>query len=391
MDQEQIEKQLKWLDDERREDKQTIAALKKRIDELEEIVEKTGGSIRDVESEVTKVGVRVTKLDTFDESLEVHRKEVKKELDAIEKRIRGRETNVQESIHENATEFRKAIVDLEKSLKDIPPLQKGIDQNKAEFPRLTTQIDELKKEIREVSEKIQANAHTVQVMDDDISSNKKRFADVQGELAALRKRQDEQRVQHELIVESNKKTENRITELVVSEDQRRETQREFIDKITRSQMDVEKAFKEWTTRFDDIEQRAETLTEALQTYSEIERSLKNAQGEFEEITEQINRRIHEITEMQRLGEERFRQEWTTFKSDDQKRWVNYTLTQEEQSKEVSRRLDRLNDRTTTLEELHQELQDTVQQSGEQLENLIQGLLGSYREWLTTTERFSESL
>ena len=63
MNQEQIEKQLEWLDKERREDKKTIAALKKRVDELENILDGTSTYIRDVESEVTKVGVRVSKID----------------------------------------------------------------------------------------------------------------------------------------------------------------------------------------------------------------------------------------------------------------------------------------------------------------------------------------
>jgi len=78
--------------------------------------------------------------------------------------------------------------------------------------------------------------------------------------------------------------------------------------------------------------------------------------------------------IQRLGEERFRQEWTTFKSDDQKRWVNYTLSQEEQTKESGRKFERLNDRTTTLEELLQDLQDAVQQSNKQIETLLNNLL-----------------
>ena len=90
----------------------------------------------------------------------------------------------------------------------------------------------------------------------------------------------------------HKKLDTRISELIVAEDERRESQRVFIDRITIAQRDVERAFNEWTSRFDDIEQRANTLTEALQAWSEIERSVRNAQGEFENITEQINRRIH---------------------------------------------------------------------------------------------------
>ncbi len=182
-----------------------------------------------------------------------------------------------------------------------------------------------------------------------------------------------------------------MNELLVSEDERRDKQRAFLEEVSRRELDVEKAFNEWTKRFDSIEERAETLTTALQSYSEIERSLRKAQGEFDTITEQISRRIHEITEIQRLGEERFRQEWTTFKSDDQKRWVNYTLSQEEQTKESGRKFDRLNDRTTTQEELLQDLQDAVQQSNEQIETLLNNLLGVFRDWVANNERFSGSL
>ena len=157
-----------------------------------------------------------------------------------------------------------------------------------------------------------------------------------------------------------------------------------------NQLDAEKLFSDWTKRFAAIEERAETLTTALQTYSEIESSLRRAQGQFDDIIEQITRRIHEITEMQRLGEERFRQEWTTFKSDDQKRWVNYTLTQEEQAKESIRRHERLNERLTTLEEIFQDLHDSVEQNSEQMESMMQGLMSVLRDWLSTNERFADA-
>ncbi|HKJ28218.1 MAG TPA: hypothetical protein VJ965_11315, partial [Anaerolineales bacterium] len=166
MDQEQIEKQLKWFEEERREDKKMIASLQKRVDELEEVLEKTNTYVRDVDSEVTKVGVRVTKMDSFNEALEVHRKEVKKELDAIDKRIRSREKSVRDKSDEEIAEVRKLVIELEKPLKVLPSLQKGIDLNKAEFPRFTTQIDELKKRISGFTEKIEKNANTIQVLDE---------------------------------------------------------------------------------------------------------------------------------------------------------------------------------------------------------------------------------
>jgi predicted nucleic acid-binding Zn-ribbon protein len=120
-------------------------------------------------------------------------------------------------------------------------------------------------------------------------------------------------------------------------------------------------------------------------------AVRKAQDAFNDITEQIGRRIHEITEIQRLGEERFRQEWATFKSDDQKRWANYNLTQDEQFREANRNLTSLGDQTANLEDNFQEIQDIVQHITEQSETRLQSLLASIREWVSEDERFSNSL
>jgi hypothetical protein len=100
----------------------------------------------------------------------------------------------------------------------------------------------------------------------------------------------------------------------------------------------------------------------------------------------VERRINEITEMQRLAEERFRQEWTTFKVDDQKRWTNYTLTTEEQRSEIQRQHEKLSDRTTNIEDTIQEIQDLLQQMNEHTEKALQSLLATLHESVTTFER-----
>ena len=93
-----------------------------------------------------------------------------------------------------------------------------------------------------------------------------------------------------------------------------------------------------------------------------------------------------MAEIQRLSEERFRQEWVTFKADDQKRWTNYTLTQEEQRGEVSRQNEKLNDRVTQLEDSLQEIQDLLRQMNEQTEKRLQSLLAVAHDWVSAYER-----
>ncbi|MEJ2485407.1 MAG: hypothetical protein P8Y72_13985 [Anaerolineales bacterium] len=391
MEQEQLEKQIEWLEKERRADKQTIASLQKRLSDLEIQIARTNKYAQSLEPEITKLGVKLTRIDSFDKALSLVRTEVKKEIGAQDKRLKSREKYAKSKYDVEIANLKVDLEELSEKLTVIPGLRDSIDANKKETLRQGKLFDPLEVGIRENKNAHQDLVQKIQILEESREPDRQRFADIQGELNALRKRIDEQRAQYEIADEAYKKIDNRINELIVSEENRRENQRNFIEEVSRRELDVEKAFKEWSKRFDSIEQRAETLTTALQTYTEVERSLRKAQGEFETITEQITRRIHEITEIQRLGEERFRQEWATFKSDDQKRWVNYTLSQEEQAKETTRKFERINERTTTLEEILQDLQDAVQQSNEQIETLLHNLLGVFREWVSTNERFTDSL
>ena len=64
--------------------------------------------------------------------------------------------------------------------------------------------------------------------------------------------------------------------------------------------------------------------------------------------------------MQRLSEERFRQEWNDWRSDDQKRWKQFTLANDEvwrtHDKEFERFVERLDDLSGQIQPLHDSLE-----------------------------------
>jgi hypothetical protein len=90
--------------------------------------------------------------------------------------------------------------------------------------------------------------------------------------------------------------------------------------------------------------------------------------------------------MQRLAEDRFRQEWVTFKADDQKRWTSFTLSQDETHKDTRGGLAKVEERLTALEDLTQTQQDVLQQTKDANEQLFQGMLAQLHELLSAYER-----
>ncbi|MDH5606484.1 MAG: hypothetical protein OEY93_06315, partial [Anaerolineae bacterium] len=229
------------------------------------------------------------------------------------------------------------------------------------------------------------------MMADERRQEEKRIADMQAEITALRKRSDEYKARIDLVVDGQKKTDARLAETISFERERREKQTEFAERISLKIADQEKNWKTWQDRFTTIEEQSKQLSVYLQNLDDVQRKLTKAQKDFEEINQQIGRRINEITEMQRLGDERFRQEWAAFKSEDQKRWANYALLQEEAQRSLQRETTRLANQFSDLEENLQEVQDVAQHLSDQTEKSFHGILSALKEWVSENERFSRSL
>ena len=386
MELEQILKQVDWLDEERRKDKARLSALEERLAALEGNVTPFPQQIREVGSEVTRLSAALDRMDSFDDSIRQVRIEAKGLADKIDKDQKRRDD---ESEKIRRTELRavdERIADIRKEVDQIPEIRRGLQARSEEESRLAKLIDELRNRMETIRRSDEEYNRTIRLFDDGRRQDAKRLTDIQGELAAMRKRVDENRGKIEISGSTIKKIEARLNELALVENEQRESVHNFIENQSMKDVERERVWKDWQTRFQTIESQTTELGATLQTLEATNRSVKRSQQSIEELAQKVERRINEITEIQRLSEERFRQDWVTFKADDQKRWTNYTLTLEEQRGETQRQHEKLNEKVIHLEDEFQEVQDILQLINEQTEKRLQTLLTMAHEWMTSYER-----
>jgi chromosome segregation ATPase len=281
----------------------------------------------------------------------------------------------------------KALNELRVTLdSEFPPIKRDLKTRVLEENRLRQEIQELKPPI-EAAKRAAEEATIVQhAFDESRKQEAKRVADLQGEIAALRKRIEEAKAKADLNADSWKNMDMRIKELIQSEADRKAAQIAFIDQQSLAHLDRERMYKEWKQRFDSITVQTQTFDTQVQALEEMLRSAKRAQESYNELNVRLERRISEVTEMQRLSEDRLRQEWVTFKADDQKRWIGYTLSQNEGTKDLNRALQKLEERIPPLDEAIQILQDQLHQTTDATEQQLQELMNVAHEWLSSYER-----
>lgn len=386
MELDELVKRLDWLEKEHRKDRAAIADLQEKLASYEGGAARLQNQIKDVSGDISRFAPIAARLDQFDTMLTQYRSESSKAVDEIEKRRLKHEREVDDRRRIELESINKSILEIRNSLEAFNELRRGLQARAEEDSRLARLITELEKKIKDFNLVDDELRRGIRIADDARKQDAKRITDIQGDLAAIRKRADEARERADLNADTIRQLDARVNELMASETDRRIAQTQFIEQQNLAQVDRDRAWKEIQLRFENFARQTATLDQQLLTLDETQRSVKRSQEAFEDMNTRLERRINEITEMQRLAEDRFRQEWVTFKADDQKRWTNYTLTQDELNKDLHVEIDKLNQRLAAMDDVTQSMQDLLQQTTEATETHLQELMNWAHEFLANYER-----
>lgn len=387
-----LEKRIIWLDSERQKDKKLIGELKDSILNLQEKIERQNAELKKLESGVKATNPLPARIDSIDGNISLLKEEFFKKLIELEKSMISGDKKVEKSRKDEIDGILSKVANLEIDLKSINDLKKTLQARIEEEFKINQKIETLINELpplRITDEEIQKQISLV--LNERIQDSK-RVTDLQLENSAIKKRIEDIRNKYDIDKETISKIDKKLVDIIATDKERKQSQIAFVEKISLDQVEKEKQWKSWEQKINDLIPLGSLVSTKLLELDEVIRGIKKNQSEFTEINERINRRINEITEMNRLAEERFRGEWVAFKADDQKRWTNYTLTREEEAREDSRTMNQVNDKLLKIEDNIQDLQDTVGLLTDEMKKLINGLYGASQDMIESfTQNFKKRL
>lgn len=385
MDFEQIVKRLEWLDAEQRKNKTAITGMEERLAAVNTTANAVSKQVKGLSKEVSEASGSGARIDQFNQMLAKQRDDFTKLIEDLEKKYQLRERAAAKRHTEELKELQSELTKLKKTA-DLTEVKRELKTRATEQLRLSDAVNQVQPQIEEVTRVHEDMKNTQLALDENRRQDVKRVADMQGELSALRKRIDEARGKLDINSDGIRNLDNRVSELLTSELDRKTAQTAFLEQQALAQVDRDRVLKEWREKFDDFKQQTQTLDTQIANLDETLRTAKKAQDTYTELNTKLERRISEISEMQRLAEDRMRQEWVTFKADDQKRWTGYSLSQDESLRDLRKDIERLEERTTSLEDASQVVQDLLHQTTDTTEKQLQELMNIAHEWMTAYER-----
>jgi uncharacterized protein YukE len=386
MEPKQIETQLSWLDEQRRKDNETINRLTEQFLATEGRLDSQTKQLQDLSSEIARLAGLTTRIHQMDESLGKQRKDFSRQLEEAEERRTEKEKALREILKADQLALMKQVDDLRSNIEVLDEFKQALNDRREEEIRITSEVDSLEKRIEDLDAKDEARTRSIISLEEGRKQNSRRLGELQTETSEILKRIEKLRGGLDSTEDRVRRIEIQVSDLVASDNERRESQVVVLDQQNLKIAEFERIWQGWEKRLKEFEEKAVDLDERMLTYEEVYRSLKQMQRELDEVVDRLERRINEITEMQRLADDRMKQEWSSFQADDQKRWNTFKLTADEGWREHDRLHEKIVSQLQLLEEnvsdlLHRlsEIQETDQQRVLEIHNL-------FREWVTESER-----
>jgi chromosome segregation ATPase len=353
MDLAQAARMIEWLDDERRRDRGIIASLEERLVQQDEIITQLERRLNGMEGEQSIMRTAFLPVAREAEIAEQMRTEFQQTIEGIESKRLMAEREAErrgdigrESITRMVRDLEDRTVTLERTVEELPAAR-------VERDRVASALAAVQQRVEDLAKKFEEPERRITFLEEQRRQDSRRISDIQSEIPDIQKQVDSVRPKMEAIESMVLRNEKRIMDVQTAERERREEIQQFIDQQTLLLQQRDQQVAELTKSFGSYDEDMRRYIERFESWAETHRQMKKVVDDFERIGERLGRRINEVAEMQRLSEERFRQEWNDWIADDQKRWKQFTLTNDEawrnHDKQISQYRDNLEALQTALE------------------------------------------
>jgi hypothetical protein len=380
---EDLKNRIDWLDEERRKDKAILAKLEERLVGMTAASESHGKQLQELGAQLSKVGSRVQQ-QKVDELLAKNREETGRALEAMDKRRLELEEQAAKSRSLEKDRVEKTMGEFKKQMDTLADMREMMEARKAEQARQANLLQEMRKTLDAIQKRDEERTRIVAAIEEGRRQDIRRMADIQGEQQAIREKGGENESRLDAVEAASPRLEAKLRELTALELERRNAMAIWQEQQTAAVMERERQWKNWEKQSADSLAQMNGFLGQLDSYRELERSMGQTISESRELAERSEQKLKEMAEIQRIQEDRLRQDWTTFLADDQKRWTAQNLTWEDEWRERDRKFTKAVERLARLEEQSEELSDSLRSAQEADRSRLETLANTVREWLART-------
>ncbi len=310
MDLTQALQTLKWLDEERRKDRATISKLEERLEGQQREIDRRASQLQDLREGLNRVQSQLSRIDEFEQMVSNFKKELTFQLEKRDEdwgKERAEANRLRRLEHEALKEHLNR---LEKELRVLPRYDEQLSAGKAEDERMSAKVQSLEATVADQSKRIEDSTNTVAYLEERRRSDHRRLTEAEQNFPAISKQIDNLAQKYPVLEQAVQKQAARIDEAM----QIAKKYEKPIEELRVSDFQRDQRMQAYLDQGQKVADELERIREQTHGFIERREQVKRALTALEKFRTRIERRQDEMSERQRVAEERFEREWEEWQS-----------------------------------------------------------------------------
>ncbi len=321
----QLEQMVRFLDEERKKDKATIAKLQERTEQQRLTIDAQAKEIDEVQQELTVMETDLRRADDFPGLVEKARRTFNTEIESLKDEVRRQKTEVERMRRSDMENLTQQIAEIEKRLRVLPRYEEALDARSEGERQLQARVQAIANELSDLAKHTEDRLQSLIYIEEQRRADARRIADIEGDLSPLRQKTEELNAKLVRLEDSLRRLPSRVEEAV----QIAKSYDEKIEQLRVADFQREQRIRQVNKLADEIEEEMTELVERTQKYTLLFNQTRQALDALEAFQNRMEKRQNEIAEMQRLNEERLRRQWEEWQADFARDWQKRLVTEED--------------------------------------------------------------
>lgn len=389
MDLTQLAQMVTWLDEEHRRDRAEIARLQQRIEAQSADIIEQARRIQELEGRLAGTQAQLTRFNQIEQSIQNTKTELVGLVErAYEERVSG-QRELERARMSDREMLSREVSEVRRELPRIARLEEAIQVRVVEDERLSELIMGVRNQIGGLAKEIEERTRQIPFLVEQRTSDTKRIAQLQQETVELFKRNEAVAGRIPLLDELIRKTGMEVEKLPTQIEQFRDEQVKFMERTRVMVVEREQVLTRWQETIEEQKTLVQQSYERVQNFAQQIDVARRAVNEMQEFKDLILREQGQVTELQRLAEERIRREMDEFREDYEKKRRKIELRQEHLWSEQDKYNREVVERFPPLQhdiKIMESLLDQVWKAQEAYGNYVLTMANSWLEGMQRTMR-----
>ena len=328
---------LDWMDEEVRRYRNELITAQQRINAQEEELRQQARHIEDLEARLANTQTQLNRINVLERALDQYKEEIRLLIEQQEESYQQdrREAGRIKLIEQD--NLNRAIAETRKGLAPIGRLQEELELRRAEEQRLNEAQLIVRQRVMDLEKRIDTSIRPVPYLQEQRARDAKYIAQLQEQVSTLVKTTDGLTNRFRVVEEIAHRNRQSVEELVTIRSELHQRQRRFIEEVQMEDQQRDRLVREWEESEQAREQRMHEFSERMRLFSDQYQQTRTALTNLESLSERLQREQHEVSELQRLAEERQKSKMEEWEAQSEKRWQREKLLWEQQWHDHDRR------------------------------------------------------